>query len=93
MHIVLGTGYKNERGERLLDFAEENDLVVTNSLFQKVANRYWTWEAPGGMTNNQIDFILSSDRKIVGKNPTKSKHNTKRQGRVCRTQQISEKET
>ena len=61
----FGTGNRNERGERLLDFAEENNLVVTNSLFFKAANRYWTWEAPGGVTKNQIDFILSSDRKIV----------------------------
>ena len=59
------TGNKNERGERLLDFAEENNLVVTNSLFFKAANRYWTLEAPGGVTKNQIDFILSSDWKIV----------------------------
>ena len=61
----FGTGNRNERGERLLDFAEENNLVVTNSLFFKAANRYWTWEVPGGVTKNQIDFILSSDRKIV----------------------------
>ena len=61
----FGTGNRNERGERLLDFAEESNLVVTNSLFFKAANRYWTWEAPGGVTKNQIDFILSSDRKIV----------------------------
>ena len=61
----FGTGNRNEIGERLLDFAEENNLVVTNSLFFKAANRYWTWEAPGGVTKNQIDFILSSDRKIV----------------------------
>ena len=61
----FGTGNRNERGERLLDFAEENNLVVTNSLFIKAANRYWTWEAPGGVTKNQIDFILFSDRKIV----------------------------
>ena len=61
----FGTGNRNERGERLLDFAEENKLVVTNSLFFKAANRCWTWEAPGGVTKNQIDFILSSDRKIV----------------------------
>ena len=61
----FGTGNRNERGERLLDFAEENNLVVTNSLFSnslKAANRYWTWEAPGGVIKNQIDFILSSDR-------------------------------
>ena len=36
----FGTGNRNERGERLLDFAEENNLVVTNSLFFKAANRY-----------------------------------------------------
>ena len=62
----FGTGNRNERGERLLDFAEENNLVVTNSLFLKAANRYWTWEAPGGVTKNQTDFILSSDWKIMG---------------------------
>ena len=61
----FGTGNRNERGERLLDFAEENNLVVTNSFFFKAANRYWTWEAPGGVTKTQIDFLLSSDRKIV----------------------------
>ena len=48
-----------------MDFAEENNLVITNSFFLKAANRYWTWQAPGGVTKNQIDFILSSDRKIV----------------------------
>ena len=62
----FGTGKRNERGERLLDFTEENNLVITNSLFLKAANRYWTWEVPGGGTKNQTDFILSSDRKIVG---------------------------
>ena len=62
----FGTGNRKERREKLLDFAEENNWVVTNSFLQKTANRYWTWEAPGGMTKNQIDFILSSDRRIVG---------------------------
>ena len=58
----FGTG---QRGERLLDFAEENNLVVTNSLLLKAVNRCWTWEAPGGVTKNQTNFILSSDRKIL----------------------------
>ena len=53
------------REGKVLDFAEENNLVVTNSLFFKATNRYWTWEAPGGVTKRQTDFILSSDRKIV----------------------------
>ena len=62
----FGTGNRDERGERLLDFAEENSLVVTNSLFLKAANRCWTREAPGSVAKNQTDFMLSSDRKIVG---------------------------
>ena len=61
----FGTGSRNDRGERLLDFAEENNLVITNSLFLKAANRYWTWQAPRGVPKNQTDFILSSDRKIA----------------------------
>ena len=36
----FGTGNRNERGERLPDFAEENNLIVTNSFFFKAANRY-----------------------------------------------------
>ena len=59
------TGNRDERGERRLDFAEENNLVVTNSFFLKAANRHWTWEAPGVVTKNQIDFILSLDGKIM----------------------------
>ena len=58
-----GTGNRNERGERLLDFAEENKLVVTNSFFFKAANRYMG--SSRGCDQNQIDFIPSSDRKIV----------------------------
>ena len=34
----FGTGNRNERGERVLDVAEENNLVITNSLFLKAAN-------------------------------------------------------
>ena len=66
MHRALWNRKQKRGGEKLLDFAEENNLIVTNSFFQKAANRYWTWEAPGGMTKNQTDFVLSSDRKIVG---------------------------
>ena len=63
--VPSGAGNRNQRGERLPHFTEENNLVVTNSFFLKAANRCWTWEAPGGVTKNQIDFILSADRKVV----------------------------
>ena len=62
----VGTDNRNDRGEGLLDCAGENILIATNSLFLKAANRYWTLEAPGGVTKNQTDFMLSSNRNIVG---------------------------
>ena len=62
----FGISNRNERGEMLLDFSQENNLVETNSFFQKAAKTYSTWEAPGGLTKNQTDFIMPSDRKIVG---------------------------
>ncbi|KAG6439844.1 hypothetical protein O3G_MSEX001136, partial [Manduca sexta] len=30
----FGLGIRNESGERLIQFADENNLVITNSLFQ-----------------------------------------------------------
>ena len=69
MHRALWTGNGNERGDRqlrLLHFAEENILVVTNSFFQKTVNRHREWEALVRKTKNQTDFILSSNQKIVG---------------------------
>ena len=59
-----GIGVRNERGERLLDFAAENRLFITNTLFEKHTSRYWTWESPGGIYKNQIDFILTTDKTI-----------------------------
>ena len=67
------TGNRNEIGERLLDFAVENNLVIRNSSFQKATHRYWTWEATGDVTKNQIDYMMSSDRKIVGNCEVKTK--------------------
>ncbi len=34
-----------------------NDLIVTNSLFQK--RKLYTWTSPDGKTRNQIDYILT----------------------------------
>ena len=59
-----GIGVRYERSERLLDFAAENRLFITNTLFEKQTSRYWTWESPGGIYKNQIDFILTTDKTI-----------------------------
>ena len=57
---AFGIGERNERGDSLIEFAEEHKLIIANTLFQKPKNRYWTWESPDGETRNQIDFTLSS---------------------------------
>ncbi|CAF1426895.1 unnamed protein product [Adineta ricciae] len=49
---VMGRyGYsdRNERGERLLEFATAHNLYVCNSRFQNKSDRKWTWASPGGV--------------------------------------------
>ncbi|XP_072020216.1 uncharacterized protein [Amphiura filiformis] len=55
-------GKANERGERLADFCNENELIVTNTLFQQYPRRLYTWISPDGRTRNQIDYILIKRR-------------------------------
>lgn len=62
----FGIGDRNERGDRLVNFCEENDLVVSNTWFQLPARRLYTWKSPqdkpGHIVRNQIDFILINKR-------------------------------
>ncbi|KAL0895144.1 hypothetical protein ABMA27_013595 [Loxostege sticticalis] len=58
----FGLGKRNERGERLLQFASENDLLIANSLFEHHPRRLYTWVSPDGKTRNQIDYIMIRSR-------------------------------
>ncbi|KAL0812036.1 hypothetical protein ABMA28_009430 [Loxostege sticticalis] len=58
----FGLGTRNERGERLMQFANENNLIIANSLFQHHPRRLYTWTSPGGKYRNQIDYILVKSR-------------------------------
>ena len=48
----------NEGGQRLIDFCQENALVIANTLFQQHKRRLYTWTSPDGQHQNQIDSIL-----------------------------------
>ena len=52
----------NEAGQRLIEFCHENALVIANILFQQHKRRLYTWTSPGGRHQNQIDYILCSQR-------------------------------
>ena len=55
-------GVQNEAGQRLIEFCQENALVIANSLFQQHKRRLYTWTSPDGQHRNQIDYILCSQR-------------------------------
>ena len=53
---------QNEAEQRLIEFCQENALVIANTLFQKHKRRLYTWISPDGQYQNQIDYILCSQR-------------------------------
>lgn len=59
-----GYGERNERGQRLLDFALQHKLMIINTCFKKRKSKRWTWRSPNGQYKNEIDFILSNQHRI-----------------------------
>ena len=44
----FGLGVQNEAGKRLIEFCQENALVIANTLFQQHKRRLYTWTLPDG---------------------------------------------
>ena len=42
----FGLGRRNEAGQRLIEFCQENALVIANTLFQQHKRRLYTWTSP-----------------------------------------------
>ena len=58
----FGLGIQNEAGQRIIEFCQENTLVIANTLFQQHKRRLYTWTSPNGQYRNQIDYILCSQK-------------------------------
>ena len=43
---IFGLGMKNEAGQRLIEFCQENALVIANTLFQQHKRRLYIWTSP-----------------------------------------------
>ena len=54
----FGLGIRNEAGQRLIAFCQENALVIANTLFQQHKRRLYTWTSSDGQHRNKIDYIL-----------------------------------
>ena len=44
----FGLGVQNEAGQRLIEFFQENPLVIAHTLFQQHKRRLYTWTSPDG---------------------------------------------
>ena len=44
----VGLGVQNEARQRLIEFCQENALVIANTLFQQHKRRLYTWTSPDG---------------------------------------------
>ena len=44
----FGLGVQNEAGQILIEFWQENTLVIENTLFQQHKRRFYTWTSPDG---------------------------------------------
>ena len=58
----FGLGVQNEAGQRLIEFCQENTLVIANTLFQQHNRRHYTWISADGQYWNETDFILCRQR-------------------------------
>ena len=45
---ISGLGVWNEAGQRLIEFCQENTLVIANTLSQQHKRRLYTWTSPDG---------------------------------------------
>ena len=45
-----------------MEFCQDNALVIANTLFQQHKRRLYTWTSPDDQRQNQIDYILCSQR-------------------------------
>ena len=50
----------NEAGQRLMEFCQENALIIENTLFQQHKRRLYRWTSPDGQHQNQIDYIFAA---------------------------------
>ena len=61
----FGLRVQNEAGNRLIEFCQENALVIANSLFQQHKRRLYTWTSQNGQHQNLIIFFVAKDGVVL----------------------------
>ena len=60
----FGLGMRNEARQRLIEFCQENALVIANTLFQQHKRRLYTWASPDGQ-HRMITFFAAKDGEAL----------------------------
>ena len=69
----FGLQVQNKAGQRIIEFWQENTLVIVNTLFQQQRKRLYTWTSPDGKHKNQIDSFLCSQRWKISTRSAKTR--------------------
>ena len=56
----FGHGVQNEVGQRLIEFCQENALVIAKTLHQQHKKRLYTGTSSNGQHRSQTDYIFCS---------------------------------
>ena len=65
----FGLGVQNEPGKSLIEFCQENTLVIANTLFQQHKRNLYTWPSPDGQYQYYLQlkmeklYIVSKTRR------------------------------
>lgn len=61
-----GLGLRNERGDRLLQFCQDQNMAIMNTWFELPPRRLYTWKSPQdneqNCVRNQIDYVMINQR-------------------------------
>lgn len=80
-----GHGQRSKNGKRLVTLAMENKLSILNSFYKKKKSKKWTWVSPNGKHKNEIDFILTNNRRLFKDVTTVNQLNFQTDHRMIRT--------
>nr|ADI61818.1 endonuclease-reverse transcriptase [Bombyx mori] len=79
-----GFGSRNDRGQMLVNFLEQEELFLMYSFFKKQPQRKWTWRSPDSVTKNEIDFIIADKKRLFRDVSVVNRFNTGSDHRLVR---------
>ena len=57
----FGFGVQIDAGQRLMEFCQENALVIANTLFQQYKRRLYTWTSSDGQTKIRLIIYFAAE--------------------------------